>query len=122
MLHIDKYSNKPIYTQVVEHYCQLILSGEMQPGETFPSVRVVARESGINPNTLQRAYRVLEARGLCISSQGSSRYVTREALDILEGDKKKRSDELLALVAELKSDGVRIDEIIELVTKHYDEV
>lgn len=63
MIVIDYQNRKPIYEQVVERFQRLILTGAMEPDTQMPSVRALATELAINPNTIQKAYTILEQKG-----------------------------------------------------------
>ena len=63
MIVIDSQSRQPIYEQIVEHVESLIAAGVMSQGEQLPSVRALAVELSINPNTIQKAYAILEEHG-----------------------------------------------------------
>ena len=63
MVHLDYRDTRPIYIQIVDGFRAQILAGVLQSGEKLPSVREMATELSINPNTIQRAYRQLEALG-----------------------------------------------------------
>ena len=75
MVHLDYRDARPIYLQIVEGYRAQILSGVLQPGEKLPSVRELAMELSINPNTIQRAYRQLEALGWIATVPGKGCFV-----------------------------------------------
>ena len=78
----------PIYSQLVEKIQQGIVSGSLSPGQRLPSVRDMAMEAGVNPNTLQRALQELEREGLVFSQRTAGRFVTEDAARI---DQAKRS-------------------------------
>ena len=63
MIQLNYRDSKPIYEQIKQEFTRLILSGAIAPGEKLPSVRDLAGTLSINPNTIQRAYRELEADG-----------------------------------------------------------
>ena len=67
MISINTRDPRPIYEQIKEGLCRLILSGVLQTGERLPSVRELAGQLAINPNTIQRAYRELELEGFIYS-------------------------------------------------------
>lgn len=75
--------DRPIYSQLVEHIKLGIVSGEWSPGSKLPSVRDLAEEAGVNPNTMQRALADLEREGLVHSKRTSGRYIT-EAVDMID--------------------------------------
>ena len=71
-------SERPIYLQLVDRIKRQIAAGKYRPGERFPSVRDLAVEAAVNPNTMQRALSALEADGLLITSRTAGRTVTTE--------------------------------------------
>ena len=75
LIHIDFRDARPIYQQVKEGFCRLILSGVLTPGYKLPSVRELASSLTINPNTIQRAYRELEQEGYTVSVPGKGSFV-----------------------------------------------
>ena len=68
----------PIYTQLIAQIQQRIVSGALLPGERLPSVRDLAAEAGVNPNTMQRALQELESRGLLQAQRTAGRTVTAD--------------------------------------------
>ena len=68
----------PIYTQIIDEMTMRIASGLYAPGEKLPSVRDLAMDAGVNPNTMQRALAELERRELVFSERTSGRFVTKE--------------------------------------------
>lgn len=81
MLQLNYRDPRPIYEQVKSEFRRLILSGALARGEKLPSVRELAGSLAINPNTIQRAYRELEAEGCIISMPGKGSFVA-DAADI----------------------------------------
>ena len=75
MIQLDYRDVRPIYAQIVDGYREQILSGILQPGDKLPSVREMAAELTINPNTIQRAYRELEMEGWIASVPGKGSFV-----------------------------------------------
>ena len=73
---IDSHSSVPIYTQIVEHIRRAVAAGVYRPGETIPSLRALALELVVNPNTVQRAYEELEREGLVQARKGLGMFVT----------------------------------------------
>ena len=72
----------PIYAQLVEQIKQEIVSGGFPPGQRLPSVRDLATEAGVNPNTMQRALAELERDGLVYSQRTAGRFVTEDKIMI----------------------------------------
>ena len=75
MVHLDYRESRPIYTQIVDGYREQIQAGILQPGEKLPSVRDLAVQLSINPNTIQRSYRQLEALGWIATVPGKGCFV-----------------------------------------------
>ena len=76
MIGIDLQNRKPIYEQVVERFQTLIVSGVLEPDSQMPSVRSLAMELSINPNTIQKAYGVLEQEGYFYPVKGRGNFVS----------------------------------------------
>jgi len=117
-IHLSAGEGMPIYKQIINQVKYMLGAGRLQSGDEMPSVRVLARQLLVNPNTVARAYRDLEAMGLLISRQGSGTYVTdtgsplarREKLRILG----ERAD---ALLTEARQLGFGLDEVKGLLDK-----
>ena len=69
--------DRPVYQQIMENIRGAVLRGELPPGGRVPSVRELATQLAINPNTIQRAYRELESEGYIITLPGKGSFVTR---------------------------------------------
>lgn len=114
MIHINFRDARPIYEQVKDGFCQLILSGALPPGERLPSVRELAASLTINPNTIQRAYRTLEQEGYIVSVPGKGSFVC-------DGDQaaQARRQELLnrfqKLVEEMEQVGIPRSRMMEML-------
>ena len=75
MVHLDYRDARPIYTQITDGFREQIMAGILRPGDKMPSVRELASELTINPNTIQRAYRELEGQGWIVSVAGKGSFV-----------------------------------------------
>lgn len=110
MININFRDSRPIYEQVKTTLRKLIVSGAMSPDEKLPSVRELASQLAINPNTIQRAYRELEQEGYIISIPGKGSYANLSA-QVDEGRKKELLTAMDEIVAELLYLGVTPDEL-----------
>ena len=81
MVHLDYRSARPIYGQIMDGLRQQIAAGILQPGDKLPSVRELATELAINPNTIQRAYRELEQAGFIATVAGKGCFVCAAPTD-----------------------------------------
>ena len=88
-------NNAPIYVQIVEQIKISIISGDLKSGERLPSVRDLALESKVNPNTMQKALIELEETGLIYTERTNGKFITEDTALILSF-KKKYADELSA--------------------------
>ena len=75
MIHLDYRDARPIYAQIIDGYREQIVTGILQPGDRLPSVRELATQLAINPNTIQRSYRQLEMEGWIVTIQGKGCFV-----------------------------------------------
>ena len=121
MLNLDYRDARPIYEQVRDNLRRLMVSGAIQEGEKLPSVRSLASNLAINPNTIQRAYESLEAEGYVYSIPGKGSFAApRTVVD------EERRDRLLgqfdSLTAELLYLGVTRDRLIARIREKGGEV
>lgn len=84
----DLKSDRPIYTQLLEYIQLAIISGNFLPGDKLPSVRDLAAEASVNPNTMQKALVELERNGLVYTQRTSGRFIT-EDVNMIKGLKEK---------------------------------
>ncbi len=95
MVTINYKDGRPFYEQVKEDLRRLVVSGVLRPGDKLPSVRELAGQLAINPNTIQRAYRELETEGYIVSVPGKGSFAAER-----ESENDRRRAELLAQLAE----------------------
>ena len=101
MFDIDVKSRMPIYEQITENVKRLIMQGVLLPEEKLPSVRSLAQELTINPNTIQKAYRELEREGYVISRPGKGSFVNDMTETMNRQHIKTLTDEVERLIKEL---------------------
>ena len=114
MIVLDLKDSRPLYEQIVERFQHLILCGVLPEDEKLPSVRNLAMELSINPNTIQKAYGELERNGFIYSVKGRGNFVAANN-SLKEAKKEEIKTQILALVKEGESIGLTKDEIIELL-------
>ena len=111
-----QFSNEmPIYSQLVEQIKIGIVSGMFPPGERLPSVRDLATEAGVNPNTMQRAMTELERDGLVYSQRTAGRFVTEDHAVIQAAKRDLAQRHIHAFLAAMLRLGYRREEIISLL-------
>ncbi|MBR3570764.1 MAG: GntR family transcriptional regulator [Oscillibacter sp.] len=114
MVTLNYRDSRPIYEQIREGLKRLIVTGALAAEERLPSVRTLATQLSINPNTIQRAYAELERDGYCYSVPGKGSFVSGSA-DMSEKRRGELKERLCALAAELKFLGVAEAELVALV-------
>ena len=105
----------PIYSQLVDKIKLGIVSGALAPGERLASVRDLAMEAGVNPNTMQRALQELEREGLVFSQRTAGRFVTEDITVIDEIKKAMAKSQLESFLAGMKELGYDREGIIALL-------
>ena len=118
MISISYRDNRPIYEQVRDNYRQMIITGVLPAGSRMPSVREVASSLAINPNTIQRAYRELEAEGYIVSIQGKGSFVS-DRTDAVTARREELKEKLHALLKELLQAGAEEREILGIVKEEF---
>ena len=119
MLTLNYRDSRPIYGQIKDGLRRLIVTGALEPDEKLPSVRSMAMDLAINPNTIQRAYAELEAEGFIYSVPGKGSFAARR-LGVGEAHAARRAalmERLRELIAELRYLNVTDGEIIALMNE-----
>lgn len=118
MITIDYQSRTPIYEQIVEKFQMLIVKGILPPGSRMPSVRSLAVELSINPNTIQKAFAILEQEGYIFPVKGRGNFVSES---VTQFQKKKDAclEELQKLLAHAKELGIPESDCMSVLTQVY---
>ncbi len=114
MIVIDYKDKRPIYEQVVERIEQLILRGVLKPDDMLPSVRSLAVELTINPNTIQRAYQELERLGFTYTVKGKGSFVSDKQI-VVDQRKEEIQSDIEILVDKSIEVGIGENELIVLI-------
>ncbi len=115
MFELDFRSRTPIYEQLVNKFKDLIISGVMKSDEQLPSVRTLAGEMTVNPNTVQKAYRELEHQGYIYSVPGKGHFVMPAVPQNQSARLDKLKLELASIVSELHYFGMDYQEISSII-------
>lgn len=117
---IDFTSRKPIYEQLKESILRLAMLGVMEPNEQLPSVRSLAKELAINPNTVQKAYQELERDGVVYSAPGRGSFVAQGVAKnvTLRTEIKER---LRSACIACRMVNINMDEVTQIVDRVYGE-
>lgn len=114
-------SDRPIYTQLIEQIGRLIVSGVYRPGDKLPSVRDLASEAAVNPNTMQKALSELERSGLIYTNRTSGRYITEDNKMIDEMKHSLAKEQLAEFLEKMKQLGFEKQEILSFLLEEAKE-
>ena len=114
-------SDRPIYAQLLERIQLQIVSGIYAPGDKLPSVRDLAAEASVNPNTMQKAFAELERSGLIETKRTSGRFVTEDKNMITQIRTQLAKGEINAFIAKMKELGFEKKDIITLLSAAAEE-
>ena len=109
--------NHPIYAQLIEQIEHRIITGEYPPGSTMPSVRTLAVEAEVNPNTMQKALAELEGKGLLFTQRTAGRYVTEDVKVIDELRIDMAGKYIESFLEGMDSIGISKDEAVIMLQK-----
>lgn len=118
MITIDYQSKLPLYEQIAGHFQTLILKGALPPGCRMPSVRSLAMELSINPNTIQKAFSLLESQGYIYPVKGRGNYVADTAA-LAEKEKHLLLEQTEKLIRQGRELGITRSEYETLLDRQY---
>ncbi|HEV2447617.1 MAG TPA: GntR family transcriptional regulator [Candidatus Sulfopaludibacter sp.] len=111
---LDLYSGVPLYRQIIDQVMGGIAAGALAPGFQLPTVRQVAVDLSINPNTVMRAYRELEIRGTLETQQGTGTFISHQKVKRDEVERRRLLSQLAGeFVARAGAAGFTLDELLE---------
>ena len=116
------HSDRPVYSQLIEQIQQKIICGEYQLGSKLPSVRDMATEAGVNPNTMQKALSELEKTGLLYSQRTSGRYITENEEIVMKMRESLAKERVLEFLNQMSNLGFSLQEICTMIQKLEEEM
>ena len=116
MIILDYRDTRPLYEQIVDKFQMMILSGALEPNSRMPSVRSLAVELSINPNTIQRAYSELERNGFLYTVKGKGNYVAYS-----DSLKDVRKQEILEKLRDLKKEALSMGMTVKELTEFLEQ-
>lgn len=120
MISIDYQSKLPLYEQIAQRFQTLILKGVLPPDTQMPSVRSLAVELSINPNTIQKAYAFLEQQGYIYPVRGRGNFVSDNSA-LIQKKKDSLLEEIRRLITSGKELGVQREEYVQVIDQVYRE-
>jgi DNA-binding transcriptional regulator YhcF (GntR family) len=119
-IHITAADGVPIYLQIVNQIKYLVSSGRLSAGEELPPIRTLAEKLVVNPNTVARAYRELEAAGIVEKRRTAGTYVSDQGSPLARRERLKILGERIdALLAEARQMGVEFEELVKLAERRH---
>jgi GntR family transcriptional regulator len=110
---LDAHSGVPVYRQLIDQVQAAAATGSLSPGDQLPTVRHVAVELAINPNTVSRAYREMEIRGILDTQQGTGTFVAEKQLEVSKEVRERQLGQLVSeFVSRAGSVGITVNELI----------
>jgi GntR family transcriptional regulator len=117
-LRLDLQSGVPVYRQIIDQVLGGISTGNLKPGDQLPTVRQLAVDLAINPNTVVRAYRELEIREVLTTQQGTGTFITDKKPRANEVERQRRLAQLAGeLLARAGADGITLQELLDYFTE-----
>ncbi len=120
MLGISLNNKSPIHEQLTKRITELVLSGVLEPSSPLPSVRELASDLGINPNTVQRAYGELERLGITYSVTGKGRFVTDDVEAVRSTKAEESFEKLKSQIRKAIEAGVKKSDIMRFLEAEED--
>src|SRR5437879_4596057 len=113
-LQLDLRSGVPVYRQIMDQVLAAVASGRLAEGDQLPTVRQLAVDLSINPNTVVRAYRELEIRGILTTHQGTGTFITPVKVEPNDADRQRRLSQLVSdFVAHAGGAGFTLQEVMD---------
>ena len=110
----------PIYLQIILYVKRCIIGGTIADGDELPSRRVLSALLGVNPNTIQKAYRMLEDEGLIRSHSGAKSYVATDAAVIARIRTQLLENDALNIINSMKQMGLTREDALALIEKYWE--
>ena len=111
---LDVHSGVPVYRQIIDQVTGGIAAGALAAGYQLPTVRQVAVDLSINPNTVMRAYRELEIRGILDTQQGTGTFISQQKVKRDEVERRRQLNQLAAdIVSRAGAAGFTLEELLE---------
>ena len=113
-IHVDLKSGVPFYRQIIDHVRSAIATGRLSPGDRLPTVRQLAVDLSVNPNTVARAYTELELTGLVETQMGSGTFVGPQKVEQDDVERRRLLDQISQeFLSRASALGFTLDEVID---------
>lgn len=117
---LDLQSGVPVYRQIIDQVQAGVATGVLGPGHQLPTVRQVAVDLAINPNTVLRAYREMEIRGVLETQQGTGTFISHRQPPSADSERERRLEQLVSeFMARAGAAGFTLQEVAEVLLERY---
>jgi GntR family transcriptional regulator len=117
---LDADSGVPVYRQLIDQVTGALASGSLAAGNQLPTVRQMAVDLAINPNTVMRAYREMEIRGILETQQGTGTFISRQKPRRPDAERQRQLSQLVSdFLARAGSAGFTVEELLEQINDLY---
>lgn len=106
-------NTQPIYLQIIRRLCRQVVRGELKAGDKLPSVREMAVQTGVNPNTIQRVYTELERLAIAETRRGLGSFITEDAARLKQLREDLKSEQIGSFIADMRETGFSPEEIVD---------
>ncbi len=117
MINLDYQSRMPIYEQIVQEIERYVALEILKPEQQIPSIREMAATLGVNPNTVKKAYDILETRGVIVTLSTKGTFITPKTDKILKNSIDEKIEKIKNEIKEIEKYGISKDEILQRLTK-----
>lgn len=119
LITVDLRDRKQLYEQIIDNIKSLVLAGELAADDKLPSVRSLAKELGINPNTIQKAYSELERQGIIVTLPGRGSMILTDKNSLRGEQLDTLTEKLSSIAAEMQAAGVSEEEFVDTARRAY---
>lgn len=117
---LDLKSGVPVYRQIIDQVLGGIAAGSLKSGDQLPTVRQLAVDLAVNPNTIVRAYRELEIRGVIETQQGTGTFIANKQVRRDDAERQRRLNQMIGeLVAKAGAEGFTVQELVDRTSELY---
>ena len=119
---LNPHSGVPVYRQLIDQVQGALAGGRLKPGDQLPTIRQAAVDLAINPNTVTRAYREMEIRGLLETQQGTGTFIAEQPVATDSRARNRQMQQLAAeMIARAGANGFSLTELIDALKEHGNE-
>ena len=116
MISLDYQSRMPIYEQIIQEIERYVALEILKPEEQIPSIRELATTLGINPNTVKKAYDILESRGVIVTLSTKGTFITQKTDKVLKTSIDEKINKIKNDIQEIEKYGISKEEIIKRIS------